>query len=131
MESKHQNDNPFQSGCEGFTLIEVLIAITILSIALLGVASLVSGILSGNAHSNRLTTATTLAQEKMEDVRRTGYSGVSSATESYGAISGFSQFKRTTTVVADSPAAGMKLVTVTVFWNLDDRSVALQTLLAE
>lgn len=131
MENQHRNDNPFQSGCEGLTLVEVLIAMVMLSIALLGMAALITSILTGNAYSNRLTTATTLAQEEMEDIRRIGYSGVSAGTENYGSISGYALFKRTTGVAADSPDPGMKTITVTVFWDSDAKSVELQTILTE
>ena len=118
----------------GFTIIEVLIAIVILSIALLGMAGLTMGIMAGNDHSKLSTTAVTLAQDKMEEVRRLGYSGIPStdttATENYSAISGYPLFKRTTVTVVDSPSAGMKTVTVTVYWNSDARSAELKTILA-
>ena len=58
-----------RDGQDGFTLIEVLIAIVILSVGLLGMASLTVGIIKGNKFSNDLSTATTLAQDKMEDIR--------------------------------------------------------------
>ena len=52
----------------GFTLIEVLITIVILSVGLLGMASLTTGIINGNAFSKNASTATTLAQDKMEEI---------------------------------------------------------------
>ena len=51
----------FQRSHNGFTLIEVLVAIVILSVGLLGMASLTVAIIQGNKFSNDLTTATTLA----------------------------------------------------------------------
>jgi type IV pilus assembly protein PilV len=129
MENQHRHYKAFQSDAEGFTLIEVLIAMVLLSIALLGMAGLITGIMTGNAHSNRLTTGTTLAQEKMEDIRRAGYAGVSAGTES--SLTGYPLFQRTTGVAANSPAAGMKTVTVTVSWDSGAKSVALTTLLTE
>ncbi|RJQ64137.1 MAG: prepilin-type N-terminal cleavage/methylation domain-containing protein [Desulfobacteraceae bacterium] len=117
--------------CNGFTIIEVLVTMSILSIGLLGMSALITGILSGNVYNNRLTTATTLAQEKMEDVRRIGYTGVSAATENYGDITGFSLFKRATTVAANSPTAGMKTVVVSVYWDSDNKSVGMKTILTQ
>jgi prepilin-type N-terminal cleavage/methylation domain-containing protein len=117
--------------CNGFTVIEVLVTMSILSIALLGMSALITGILSGNIYSNRLTAATALAQEKMEDVRRLGYTGVSAATENYGDITGFSLFKRATTVAANSPAAGMKTILVSVYWDSDNKSVGMKTILTQ
>ena len=62
----------------GFTLMEVLITIVLLTVGLLGMAALTTGIINGNTHSRRLTTATTLAQDKIEDVRRLGSSSMPS-----------------------------------------------------
>jgi len=72
---------PNKNNDNGFTLIEVLIAIVILSVGLLGMASLTVGIINGNRFSNDLTTATTLAQDKMEDIRRAGYANAVSETK--------------------------------------------------
>ena len=119
----------------GFTLIEVLIAIVLLTVGLLGMAALTSGIINGNTHSSRLTTATTLAQEKVEDVRRLGYSNMPSATittdEDYDSITNYPLFKRTTATAVNSPTNNMKTITIMVYWDSDDHSVSLQTFLAE
>ncbi|NVL90369.1 MAG: prepilin-type N-terminal cleavage/methylation domain-containing protein [Desulfobacterales bacterium] len=115
---------------KGFTLLEILIAMVILSIGLLGMAVLTGGIMRGNTFSNELTTATTLAQDRMEDIKRAGYSGASSLTENYNEISNFPLHKRVTNVV-DGPASGMRTVTVTVYWDSDAHSIVLKTILAE
>lgn len=117
----------------GFTLLEILIAIVLLSIGLLAMASLTVGIMGGNLFSNRLTTATTLAQDKMEDNQRLGYFGVADSTESYGSITDYPEYKRVTTINLNYPVAGtgMRMVTVTVFWDSDEHSVTLQTILAQ
>mgnify|MGYP001618431589 FL=1 len=52
----------------GFSLVELLIAITLLAIGLLAVAGMQSTAISSNAWANRLSTATSLAQEVMEDI---------------------------------------------------------------
>jgi hypothetical protein len=92
------------------------------------------GIMAGNDHSKQSTTATILAQDKMEEVRRLGYSGIPSTdtttTENYNAISGYPLFKRQTAIAVDSPSAGMKTIAVTVYWNSDARSTELKTTLA-
>ncbi len=130
----------------GFTLLEILIAIVLLCIGLLAMASLTVGIMGGNLFSNRLTTATTLAQDEMEDIRRLGYGTVSdrdgngtiddtaddgSTTEGYDTITDYPEYKRVRTVDVGNPATGMTLVTITVSWDSDDHSVALRTIIAE
>lgn len=50
----------------GFTLIEVLVAIAILSIGILAVATMQTTAISANNRGYRLTEATTLAQDRIE-----------------------------------------------------------------
>jgi type IV pilus assembly protein PilV len=113
---------------KGFTLIEVLVAMVILSVGLLGTAALITGIISGNKVSNRATTATTLAQDKMEDIKRLGYSNTVSETRA-SLSSPYNNYEREVTVVDDSPAAKMKTVTVEVYWE-SSKSVSLKTILS-
>jgi len=119
----------------GFTLIEVLVAMVILSVGLLGTAALITGIINGNKVSNRISTATTCAQDKMEEIRRLGYSGMpasdTTTTEPYNSITNYSLYKRVTFTDVVNPAVGMKTVTVTVSWDSDNSSIELKTILAQ
>ena len=117
----------------GFTLMEVLVAMLILSVGLLGMAALITGIINSNKLSNRISTATVLAQDKIEEIRGVGYAGADAeaGTEDYNIIPNYPLYKRTTAVAADDPAALMKKITVTVYWDSDDHSVVLQTILAQ
>jgi hypothetical protein len=98
-------------------------------------AGLTAGVMRGNAFSNRITTAVMLAQEKMEDTRRLGYSGMPSgdttATEDYESIANYASYKRVTFTDAGNPGQGMKRVTVSVYWDSDAHGVSLTTVLAE
>lgn len=57
-----------RKGRSGFTLLELLIAVSLLAIGLLAVASMQSVAMNANTVSNRLTVATTLAQQVAEDM---------------------------------------------------------------
>ena len=115
---------------EGFTLIEVLITMVILAVGLLGMGALVVSVIQGNAQSNKITTATTLAQDRLEEIKTVGYT-LASKTENYGEIDGYPAYRRVTQVTDNTPAPRTSTVTVTVFWDSDDHSVALSTIISE
>ena len=52
----------------GMTLVEVLVAATILGVALLALAPMFTGAVRSNASANQLTNANTLAREKLEEL---------------------------------------------------------------
>ncbi len=54
---------------EGFSLIEAMIALAILTVGILGMTGLTSTIVDHNARSEKVTIATTLAQDKIEYFR--------------------------------------------------------------
>ncbi len=114
---------------KGFTLIEIMVAVTLLSVGLLGMAGLTVGIMRSNSLSNQVTTATALAQAKMEDLKREGYSGATDSAEGYNAISGYPLYSRDTVIDVDTPELGMKTVTITVSWNSNASSIAVETIL--
>jgi len=115
---------------EGFTLIEVLVAIVILSVGLLGMASLTGSIVRYNKLSNDRSAATTLAQDKLEEVRANGYS--SAEQEDPIACTGnFSEYKRGVTV-SENTALGTKQIAVKVSWGPSDaHDVEIKTILCE
>src|SRR4030067_467852 len=55
---------------EGFTLIEVLVSLTILAVGLLALALLHGTAVQGTAVSSKATMATELAQDRLGDIRR-------------------------------------------------------------
>lgn len=124
-----------KSNRSGFTLLEVLVAMVILAVGLLGMASLSVGIIKGNAFSRELSSATTCAREKIEDMERQGYSGTSTSTatvtEGYNSMTDYPNCKRETITTIDSPATDMKTITVTVYWDSDNHQVELKTFFAK
>ena len=126
----------------GFTLIEILVAMIILSIGLLGIAGLTVGIIQGNAYSKNVTTATVIAEGRLEDIRRAGYVNTGTFSAGPDAVSmGGVSFSRTTSItyynfinnncLPSNPASNMKCVTVAVSWGNGARSTTLNTFLAQ
>ncbi len=124
---KLQNNN-------GFTLVELMVSIAIIAIGMFAVMSLVVIVIRGNSFSDNMTTATVLAQDRMEDVRRLGYAGIPGPippVEDYGTIANYPLYRRVSTINVDIPSVGMTTVNVTVFWDSDNHSVALDTIIAQ
>ena len=117
----------------GFSLVEVIIALTVFAIGIMGTAGLITTVIRNNTFANRMTTAVNLAGYKMEDIKRLGYTNAGNAagTEDYGDITGYSLYKRITSVTSDSPAANMKTANITVYWESDAHSAALSTIIAK
>lgn len=110
----------------GFTLIEIMIAIFILVVALLGLISVTVMVIKSNSMSKTMTTATTLAADKMEQLKRTGYDS-SSGTDTSNA-----GYSITWTVSNDGdPAARMKTIVVTVDRPGIGNDVVLMTIVAK
>lgn len=130
MKFQNTDHPPERKRRSGFTLIEVLIAIVILSVGLLGMASLTGSIILVNKLNSDLTTATTLSQDKMESIRSDAYGSVESETKT-DCTPPFDAFQREVTVANDSPASGMKTVTVKVCWGPSDaHNVELKTIIS-
>ncbi|MDI6783449.1 MAG: prepilin-type N-terminal cleavage/methylation domain-containing protein [bacterium] len=116
-----QADSVFQAG---FSLTEVLIALTVFTIGLLSLVLLFPHGMTAANQTTSLSIATLLAQQKMEDVKRDDT--VWSAGTNKGPIS-FPlepKFKWTVQVVAGGGST--RIVTVTVTWDIN-RSYELQT----
>jgi type II secretion system protein I len=58
----------FMNGKAGFTILEVMVAISILAVGLMAVFTAQSRSIMGNTDANRQTVAMTLAQDKMEEL---------------------------------------------------------------
>ena len=128
------------TGNRGFTLIEVLIAGFLLVVAILGVISTTVIIIKSNSLSKEMTTATTLAKDKMEQSKNTGYDGLAAGiVTDYANMDSTVQttsasdsiFTRRRTVTFDSPAAGMKTIQVKVEWKSTSHNVTLNTIVAK
>jgi prepilin-type N-terminal cleavage/methylation domain-containing protein len=64
---------------EGFSLIEVLVALVILAVGLLGLALFQTTAIKGNAIASKWTVATELAQDRLERFRHVGWDNIVSS----------------------------------------------------
>lgn len=104
--------NKKKQGQRGFTLIETLISLCILSVALLGMSSMVFSVIRATAQSKEATTATTLLQDKMENLKNTSISSLTSGNDSasLGNITYLRQWVISTT-------GNLKTINITVNWT--------------
>jgi len=104
---------------------------TLLAVGLLGVARLTTVAITGNLSSQRFSTASILGQELMEDARRSGAAGLPEArTEDYRTLPGYPGFKRVVGIEENQPAPALRILSVTVYWDGDARSLRLETIIA-
>ena len=96
----------------GFTMIELLIAMGILSVALLSLGSMVYSVMNSTSLSKGMTVATTLMQDKMESLKNTAVSSLTTGNDTVQL--GNIDYLRQWTV---SPSANTRTITVTVNWN--------------
>ena len=118
---------------QGLSLLEVLMALVVVFLALLGFAGYSVVAQTGMTASAKMTRAVTLAQEKLEDVRRDGVPNSLTNTwihtEPYCSIAGASHHQRTLTIQPHTPIPGLHTVTVEVRWDQDAHTTSLKTYL--
>ncbi len=110
-------------GISGFTLIEAMVALFILSFALLVIAQIQIVIIRGNSFANRMTTAVTMGQDKIEELRGLPYNQIVTGQDSTGI------YTRTWSIQGDSPVTDTKTVSLTVAWS--DHQVELKTVISD
>jgi len=107
---------------KSFTLLELLIALSVLAIAVLAVAHALAVVSANRALSYHMGVASNLAQEKLEEIKRLAYGDVSNGSETgideSGQAGGI--YSRSWTRQIDNPINGTKTINVTVSWPLDN-----------
>jgi prepilin-type N-terminal cleavage/methylation domain-containing protein len=123
----------------GFTLIEVFIAIFLLTVSLLGTAALTTGVIRGNQASRNMTTATAIAHSCLDENQRVGYTNAGGGSSSClsgsaNVTQGGVTFTRVLTVAPSVPdTTNIRTLTVTVSWSegtVGTKSITLVTVLA-
>ncbi len=95
----------------GFSLLEILVALTVFSIASVALISGVTTSIRANNTSEHLTQAAVLAQDKLEALL------ASSPTLAAGSDAPRSGFTRTWTISTDTPQLGVSQLNVSVSWT--------------
>jgi prepilin-type N-terminal cleavage/methylation domain-containing protein len=113
---------------QGLTLLEILVAVTVLCVGLLAVAVMFPTSSGNMDYGGNISQATALAQEKIEEFRNTPFASITGGNDSP------TGYTRTWTVAdAGSPPFRLRTVTVTLSWTATRRpgNVVLQTFMAE
>lgn len=101
---------------QGFSLLEAVIALSILAIGLLALAGLQVVVTRGNTGSRNLTSAVMLAESEMEQLKASGFSALLAGSDAPSVAN--VTFTRSWTITTPySGSSTMKLITVTVTWS--------------
>ncbi len=115
-------------GSGGFTLIEVVMTMVLLSVGLLTLAPLMVSVVQGNRFAQHLTMATSLAEDRLEEITNHNvFADITAAkypSEAQGEIrngdSRYARYARAVTIVDSLDVLArsvLKSVTVTVSWT--------------
>lgn len=127
----------------GFTLIEIIISIFILSVGIVGILLAFPLGVQVESNAKMKTCASKLAQEKIEEVASLPYEDINSSLEGYGTIPGFQSYKRETNIDYYNPDSsssttidlGIKMVEVKLFWDSPvasiEKNINFKTLIHE
>jgi len=99
----------------GFTLVESMLTLAIMSVGLLALAGLQITALRGNALSRRMTTAASIAEQSIEQLKNTPYTNIQAEAATQVAASNL-HFTRQVTVT-NGPLPNTKSVSVLVSWQ--------------
>jgi prepilin-type N-terminal cleavage/methylation domain-containing protein len=104
LEIRLQNSKFGLTSDHGFTLVEVMIAMVVLLIGMLGVLSMQYYAITGNTSSREVRTATSLSAEIIEQLKSTPYANLAvtpAAPPAGAAIAGGVNYTRASWVVSD------------------------------
>jgi type IV pilus assembly protein PilV len=101
----------------GVTLIELMVALTILAVGILAVSKMLIGSIQGNRFANYETTAVNLAWQKLEQMKEVPYQNLDTGATSETLNIGGLTFTRSWVVTRDVPVPRATRVTMTVAWT--------------
>lgn len=97
----------------GFTILEVLVAIFIISFGLLALIRALSGGLMGSKKSHDVTVATLLAQGKMEETRAAGYPDTGTTDDTFAIPHDNFEWEMT---VDSTGTTNLREISLSVYW---------------
>ena len=100
---------------EAFTLIEVMIALVVLSIGLIALAGLQVSAIKGNNFSKRITIAISIVDDRIEQLKNTPYADIQVEPATNLTVSNMN-FSREVIVTINNPLPNTKRIDVTVRW---------------
>lgn len=120
MFRKHAIQTKKAGNHDGFTIIEVVIAMAIFSIGILAVASLQVATIKGNSSARKITEAVTLAENRLETMLNLPYAGITDGQATEGAYT--TSWSVAENVIADNT----KFLTVTVTHPKTNENILMQ-----
>ena len=115
---------------DGFTLIEILVALIILSVSLLALAGLMVTTTKNNSFGGHMTEAATFAQDKLEELRAIRWENISEggSTDQKGGSTGINYTRNWN--VATSGV--LKTITISINWqDRANHSIRLTSVLSQ
>jgi type IV pilus assembly protein PilV len=100
---------------KGFTLLEILVALVILSISLLALAGLMVTSTKNTSSGAHMTEAVTFAQDKLEELKISLWGSIVSGSDQRTGATGI-DYNRDWTV-AENEVGDLKTITITINWN--------------
>jgi len=125
----------FRRSEQGFTLIEVVVALSVLAIGIVGLSVVFPLAMRDVSKSGATTKAVQLCQQKLEEFQMMAYAAPDldqgfTHDDDANPIDGV--YERTWEVTDDQPMTGCKLVEVTVSWQARrEESVMISTVIAQ
>ena len=114
----------FLAGRNGFSLVEVVVALIILSVSVAGTLSLSQWISETNRQGAQLTEAIGAAQAKLEDLKTTPFADLAGGTDTLGGY---------TRVWSVEDSDSVRILSVNVNWDgprRQPKQVSLRTMVA-
>lgn len=117
----------------GFSFIDVMLSLVVLTFGVLALADLQRISSSGNKASQGLTTAVSLGEAKLEALKNTPCANIVAEAATPVTAADGTTYTRTVTVTTNSPMINTKTVTVTLTWTDGSKThtIPMSTIIAQ